>query len=52
MSKYENSVFPDFLYSTGNLPPWRPKPTNITLMSFYSLLTKTITPEIKSFFSK
>ena len=52
MSKYQNSVFPYFVHSTVNLPAWRPKDTNVTLMSFLRLFTKTITPERKGFFSK
>ena len=39
MSKYEN-----------NLPAWRPKDTNVTLMSFLRLFTEKITPERKVFF--
>ena len=31
MSKYENSVFPYFVYSTVNLPAWRPKDANVSL---------------------
>ena len=45
MSKYENSVFPYSLHSTVNLPPWRPKDTNVTFMTFLLLFTETITPE-------
>ena len=50
MSKYENSVFPYSVHSTVNLPAWRQKDTNVTLMSFLHLFTETITPERKSFF--
>ena len=35
MSKYENSAFPYSLHSTLNLPAWRPKDTNVTLMSVH-----------------
>ena len=49
MSKYENSVFPYSVHSTVNLPTWRPKDTNVTLMSFLRLFTNTITPERKAF---
>ena len=52
MSQYENSVFPYSLHTTENLPVWRPKETNVTLMSFLRLCTETITPERESFFSK
>ena len=52
MSKYENSVFPYSVHSTVNLPAWRPKDTNYTLMSFLRLFTETVTPERKSFFLK
>ena len=52
MSKYENSVFPYSLHSIVNLPTWRPKDTNVTLMYFLLLFTETLTSEIKSFFSK
>ena len=31
MSKYENSAFPYSIYSTVNLPAWRPKDENVTL---------------------
>ena len=50
MSKYENSVFPYSVHSTVNLPAWRLKDTNDTLMSFLRLFTETVTPERKSFF--
>ena len=30
MSKYENSVCPYSVYSTVNLPGWRPKNANVT----------------------
>ena len=33
MSKYENSVFPYSVYSTVNLPAWRPKDANVTLVN-------------------
>ena len=52
MSKYENSAFPCSLTSTVNLPAWRPKDTNVTLMSFLRLCTETITPKRKTFFSE
>ena len=42
---------PYSVYSTVNLLAWRPKDTNVTLMSFFRLFTETITPE-KIFFSK
>ena len=50
MSKYENSVFPYSVHSTVNLPAWRPKDTNVTLMSFLRLFIETITTERKVFF--
>ena len=52
MSKYENSLFPYFLQITANLPQWKLKDTNVTLIYFLRLLTETITPERKSFFRK
>ena len=53
MSKYENSVFPYSVHSTVNLPAWRPKDSNVPLMSFPCLFTETITPERKkNFYSK
>ena len=53
MSKYENSVFLYSVHSTVNLPGWRSKDANVTLMSFPRLFTETITPERKkNFFSK
>ena len=33
MSKYKNSVFPYSVYSTVNLPAWRPKDANVTLVN-------------------
>ena len=50
MSKYENSVFPHSVHSTVNLPAWRLKDTNVTLMSFLRLFIETITTERKVFF--
>ena len=50
MSKYENSVFLYSVHSTVNLPAWRSKDANVTLMSFPRLFTETITPERKKFF--
>ena len=50
MSKCENSLFPYFLHSAVSLPAWRPKDTNVTLVSFLRLFTETSTPERKSFF--
>ena len=50
MSKYENSVFPYSVHSTVNLRTWRPKDTNVTLMSFLRLFTETITPQRNVFF--
>ena len=50
MSKYENSVFPYSVHSTVNLRTWRPKDTNVTLMSFLRLFTETITPQRNAFF--
>ena len=47
MSKYENSVFPYSVHSTVNLPAWKPKYANVTLMSFLCLFTETFTPERK-----
>ena len=54
MSKYENNVFPYSVQSTVNLPVWRPKDTDVTLMSFLRLFTETEkkVPERKVFFSK
>ena len=40
-------MFPFSVHSTLNLPAWRTKDTNITLMSFLSLFTQAITPERK-----
>ena len=50
MSNYENSVFPYSLHSTANIPAWRSKDANVTLMCFLLLFTETIAPERKSFF--
>ena len=44
MPKYENSLFPYSVNSTVNVPTWRSKHTNVTLMSFLRLFTKTVTP--------
>ena len=52
MSKYENSLFPYSLQITVSLPEWKPKDTNVTLISFLRSFTETITLERKSFFSK
>ena len=52
VSKYENSLFPYSLQITVNLPEWKLKDKNFTLISFFRLVTETITPERKSFFSK
>ena len=52
MSKYENSVFLYSVYSTVNLPAWRPKDVNVTLMCFLRLFTETITLERKKNFFK
>ena len=52
MSKYENSLFPYFLQITANLPQWKLKDTNVTLIYILRMLTETITPERKSFFRK
>ena len=53
MSKYDNSVFLYSVHSAINLPAWRPRDANVTLMSFPRLFTETITPERKKmFFSK
>ena len=52
MSKYENSVFPYSVHSTVNLSAWRPRDTNVTLMSFFRLFTDTINPKRKIFFFK
>ena len=52
MSKYENSLFPYAFQITVNLPVWKLKNTNVTLISFLSLFTEPITLERKSFFSK
>ena len=45
----KNSVFPFSLHSTVNLPAWRPKDTNVTLMPFLCLFTETINPKRKVF---
>ena len=45
MSKYENSLLAYSLHSTVNLQEWRPKDTNVTLISFLCLFTETITLE-------
>ena len=50
VSKYENSIFPHSLHSTINLPAWRPKYKNVTLLSFLRQLTETITSKRYSFF--
>ena len=50
MSKYENSVFPYSVHSTVNLSAWRPRDTNVILMSFFRLFTETINPERNFFF--
>ena len=52
MSKYEISLFPDFLQITVNLPEGKLKDANVTLMFFLLLFAKTIAPERKSFFSE
>ena len=52
MSKYENSVFPYSVHSTVNLSAWRPRDTNVILMSFFRLFTETINPERNFFFFK
>ena len=52
MSKYENSVFPYSVHCHVNLRAWRPKDTNVALMSFLLLFIETITPQRKGFFSK
>ena len=49
ISKYENSVLPYSVHSTLNLPVWRPKDKNVTLMSLLRLFTETITPKRKVF---
>ena len=43
-------AFPYSVHSTVNLPAWKPKDKNVTLMSFLRLFTETITPERKVFF--
>ena len=50
MSKHENSLFPNFFTSYVNLPEWRLKETNVSLISFLRLFTETITPKKKAFF--
>ena len=45
MSKYENSVFPYSVCPIVNLPAWRPKDRNVTLMDFLRLFTEKITPK-------
>ena len=49
MPKYENSLFPYSVNSTVNVPTWWSKHTNVTLMSFLRLFTKTVTPVKKKF---
>ena len=49
ISKYENSVLPYSVHSTVNLPVWRPKDKNVTLMSLLRLFTETITLQNKVF---
>ena len=50
MSKYKNIVFIFCVHSTVDLPAWRPKDANVTLMYFPRVFTETITPERKNFF--
>ena len=50
MSKYGNSVFPYSAHFTVNLPAWKPKDGNVTLMSFPLLFTEAVTPERKTKF--
>ena len=50
--KCPNIVFPYSVHSAVNLPAWRLKETNITLMPFLRLFADTITPERKGLFSK
>ena len=52
MSKYENSVFLYSVHSTVNLPAWRSKDANVTLMSFPRVFTETIIPKKYIYFSK
>ena len=42
MPTYENSVFPYSVHSTVNLPAWRPKDANDTLMSFLRIKDKEL----------
>ena len=39
ITKYEDIVFPYSAHSTVNLHAWRPRDTNVTLMSFLHLFT-------------
>ena len=37
MLKYKNSVFPYSVYSTENLPAWRPKDANVTFKEDHAI---------------
>ena len=37
MLKYKNSVFPYSVYSTVNLPAWRPKDANVTFKEDHAI---------------
>ena len=51
MSKYENSLLSYSFQVTVNLPEWKLKDTNVTLISFLRLFTETIIlPKEKAFF--
>ena len=50
MSKCGISLFLCSVHSTGNLRAWMPKGTFVTLMSFLSLITETVTRERIFFF--
>ena len=53
MSKYENSLYPySSLQAIVNLPAWKLKDKNVTLIPFLRLFTEITTPKRKSFFSK
>ena len=51
MSKYENGLLPYSFQVTVNLPEWKLKDTNVTLIAFLRLFTETIIfPKEKAFF--
>ena len=52
MSKCENSSCPCSLQISVNLPEWKLKDKDVTLIPFLRLFTERITPEEKAFFKK